>query len=342
MMKNPLCSPAARLFAAGLLAAAASMAPAQTALPGKGVSVTPIQSAQQEEAFQTRIVAQALRDLGYTVEPHKEIEYATAHLAVANGDGTFLAAHWQPLHNDFYKNSGGDAKLSRKGVLSSNSLQGYLIDKKTATKYQITHLAQLKDPAVARLFDADGDGKADLAGCTPGWGCEKVIEHQLTEYGLRNTVTHKQGSYSALMADVFTRFKGGGSILYYTWTPYYVSGVLVPNRDVVWLEVPYSALPADRRKDATRLPNGKDYGFEVNDQHIAANKSFVTANPAAARLFELVNIPVNDISAQNLRMTEGERSSADIDRHVASWIKAHQKTYDGWLEQARVAATAAR
>jgi glycine betaine/proline transport system substrate-binding protein len=44
-------------------------------------------------------------------------------------------------------------------------------------------------------FDADGDGKADLAGCIPGWGCERVIEHELTEYGLRDTVTHNQGEY---------------------------------------------------------------------------------------------------------------------------------------------------
>ncbi|WP_432288488.1 glycine betaine ABC transporter substrate-binding protein [Aminobacter sp. BA135] len=39
----------------------------------------------------------------------------------------------------------------------------------------------------------DGNGKADLYGCEPGWGCERVIEHQLDAYGLRDTVEEKQG-----------------------------------------------------------------------------------------------------------------------------------------------------
>jgi len=320
-----------------VLALATGPAGAQTAAPGKGVVVIPVQSAQQEEAFQTRVVIQGLKDLGYDVKRTSEVEYATAHLAVANGDGTFMAAHWQPLHDSFFQSAGGDEKLARKGVISSNALQGYLIDKKTADKYKITNLAQLKDPAIAKLFDADGDGKADLAGCTPGWGCEKVIEHQFDAYKLRATVTHKQGSYAALMADVFTRYREGKPVLYYTWTPYYVSSVLVPGKDVVWLEVPFSAQPGNAAL-STKLPNGKDYGFVANTQHVLANKAFEHANPAAAKLFELVNIDVNDINAQNFRMHEGESSSADIDRHVAAWIKARQRVYDSWLTAARAAA----
>jgi glycine betaine/proline transport system substrate-binding protein len=324
-------------YASVLLALMMGGAGAQNLTPGKGVTVVPVQSAQQEEAFQTRIVIQGLKDLGYDVKRTAEVEYATAHLAVANGDGTFMAAHWQPLHEAFYQSAGGDEKLSRKGVISANALQGYLIDKKTADKYKITNIAQLKDPAIAKLFDAYNDGKADLAGCTPGWGCEKVIEHQLDAYKLRTTVAHKQGSYAALMADVFTRYKEGKPVFYYTWTPYYVSSVLVPGKDVVWLEVPFSSQPGNAAV-STKLPNGKDYGFVVNTQHVLANKAFVLAHPDAAKFFELVNIDVNDINAQNFRMHEGESSSADIDRHVAAWIKAKQRTYDGWLAAARAAA----
>ncbi|OLT68771.1 hypothetical protein BI334_30540 [Moorena producens 3L] len=31
---------------------------------------------------------------------------------------------------------------------------------------------QLKNPKIAKLFDSDGDGKANLTGCNPGWGME--------------------------------------------------------------------------------------------------------------------------------------------------------------------------
>ena len=220
------------LAACSLLALGAASASAQT-LPGQGIKVQPVQSSIAEETFQTLLVSRALAKLGYEVLPTKEVEYPTAHIAVANGDATFMADHWDPLHADFYRNAGGDAKLSRTGQYSPGAAQGYLIDKKTADAYKITHIDQLAQPEIAKLFDTNGDGKADLTGCNPGWGCEAVIEHQLGAFKLRDKVTHVQGSYAALMADTIARFKAGKPVLYYTWTPFWVSGVLRPNQEVV-------------------------------------------------------------------------------------------------------------
>jgi glycine betaine/proline transport system substrate-binding protein len=325
---------ATSLVAFGL--AAGSLAQAQD-LPGKGISVQPLQSSIAEETFQTLLVGRALQTLGYEVKPIKEIEYATAHLAVANGDGTFLADHWDPLHADFYKNSGGDAKLWRKGTYSTGAVQGYLIDKKTAEQYHITHIDQLRDPQLAKLFDSNGDGKADMTGCNPGWGCEAVIEHQLKAYQLSDTVTHVQGSYPALIADTIARFKAGAPILYFTWTPYWVSGVLRPGQEVVWLQVPHSSLPGEQAKIDTQLPDGKNYGFVPNTQRIVANKAFTDKNPAAAKLFEVMQLPVGDINAQNLAMKNGQNKPTDLDRHTDGWIKSHQKTFDHWIAQALAA-----
>ena len=97
------------------LAAAGASASAQT-LPGAGVFVQPLKSSIAEETFQTQLVMAGLEKLGYDVKPIKEIEYATAHLAIGNGDATFLADHWNPMHAAFYKNAGGDADLVRTGV----------------------------------------------------------------------------------------------------------------------------------------------------------------------------------------------------------------------------------
>jgi len=308
------------------------------ALPGEGVEVQPLKSSIAEETFQTLLVMRGLERLGYDVKPIKEIEYAAGHIAIGNGDATFLADHWDPLHIDFYEKAGGDEKLYRKGVYSPRGLQGYLIDKKTADAHNITNLGQFKDPKIAKLFDANGDGKADLTGCTPGWGCEKVIEHHLDAYGLRDTVTHNQGSYSAIIADTIARYRQGEPVFYYTWTPYWVSGVLVPNKDVVWLQVPFSALPGERKDVDTSLPDGSNYGFQANNQRIVANKAFTDANPAAARLFELMRVSSNDISAQNLRMRDGEASAKDIERHADAWIRANQAKFDGWIAEAMKAA----
>lgn len=326
------------LLAGGLLTLGLATQVSAATLPGEGVKVQPLKSSIAEETFQTLLVAKALQKLGYDVQPIKEVEYPTAHIAIGNGDATFMADHWNPMHNDFYKNAGGDAKLSRKGVYSDNAAQGYLIDKKTADKYKITNISQFSDPKIAKLFDADGDGKADLTGCNPGWGCEAAIEHQLSAFKLRDTVTHNQGSYAALIADTLTRFKDGKPIFYYTWTPYWVSGQLRPGQEVVWLEVPFSSLPGEQAKLDTKLPNGKNYGFVVNKQNIVANKKFVESNPVAGKLFEVMKLSVNDINAQNMRMSKGENKAADIENHTNAWIKGHQKTFDNWIAQAMTAA----
>ncbi|MEL7290479.1 MAG: glycine betaine/L-proline ABC transporter substrate-binding protein ProX [Pseudomonadota bacterium] len=324
------------LSALSTLALSASVSASE--LPGEGVTVQPVQSTVAEETFQTLIVNRALEELGYEVQPTKEVDYNVGYTSIAKGDATFLAVGWFPLHADKYTMAGGDDKFFRQGQYISGAAQGYLIDKKTAEKYGITNIGQLKDPKLAKLFDANDDGKADLTGCNPGWGCELVIEEQLDAYELRDTVSHNQGNYAAIIADTISRYNKGESILYYTWTPYWVSGVLVPGEDVVWLEVPFSALPGERKNVDTTLSNGKNYGFEMNSMRIVANKEFAENNPAAAKLFEIIKVNINDVSAQNMMMSEGKNSSADIEAHVNGWIKANQDLFDSWIEEAKKAA----
>ena len=305
-------------------------------LPGKGITVQPGQDNVDGENFQTQIVIKALDRLGYDVKDVQNAKYPALHLAVAAGDVTFMADHWNPLHQAFYDKAGGAAKLARFGPYVPNCAQGYLIDKKTADKYHITNIGQFTNPKIAKLFDANGNGKADLAGCVPGWGCERVIEYQMDAFHLRKTVTHNQGEYSAIIADTIARYRAGKSILYYTWTPYWVSGVLVPGKDVTWLQVPHSANPEHRD---TKLPNGKNYGFAINEQDIVANKAWVQKNPAAAKLFSVMQVPAVDVSAENLKMQDkGEGGWAAAGRHADAWIQAHQKTFDGWIKAAIAAA----
>lgn len=324
------------IMAIALSALIGTQALADTAKPGKGIKVLPVQSTITEETFQTLIVNKALEELGYDVQPIQEVDYNVAYASIANGDATFMAVSWVPLHNSQYKAAGGDDKFYRKGDYVVNAAQGYLIDKKTAEKYNITNIEQLKDPEIAKLFDTNGNGKADLTGCNPGWGCEAAINNHLKAYKLNNTVEHNQGNYAAMMADTITRYKEGKPILYYTWTPYWISDELKPGRDVVWLQVPFSSMP-DGEKIDTKLPNGKNYGFPPSTMHIAANKAWAEKNPAAAELFAIMKLPVAAINAQNLRMHDGQNSQADIERHANAWIKANQSTFDGWINRARQA-----
>ncbi|MBT9312667.1 glycine betaine/L-proline ABC transporter substrate-binding protein ProX [Leptothoe kymatousa] len=308
------------------------------ALPGDGVNVT-ASYGLIEELFQTEVVNIGLEQLGYTINKPKELEYASMHVDMANGGIDFTTAHWEKLHQGFFDNSGGDEKLERTGVYIPNVLQGYKIDKATADEYGITSLDQLKDPEIAALFDSDGDGKANLTGCNPGWGCELVIEHHLEEYGLRDTVQHDQGQYFALLADTMTRYDQGNPVLLYTWTPLWVHGVLKEGEDVTWLEVPYTSLPEEQGEvsEADTSAEGKNLGFGVDQQVIVANQTFVDENPVAATFFTLAKLPLDDVSAQNQLMENGEDSPEAIRGHAEAWVADNQAEFDSWVEGALAA-----
>ena len=141
-----------------------------------------------------------------------------------------------------------------------------------------------------------------------------------------------------IIADTIARYKQGEPIFYYTWTPYWVSGVLVPGKDVVWLQVPFSSLPGERKDVDTTLPDGSNYGFQANSQRIIANRKFAEAHPDAAKLFSIMRVSSNDISAQNLRMRDGEDSEKAIERHADAWIRANQQKFDAWIDEALKAA----
>ncbi|DAB32115.1 MAG TPA: proline/glycine betaine ABC transporter substrate-binding protein ProX [Sulfurospirillum sp. UBA11407] len=303
-----------------------------------GAKATVVKTNVAEEGFQTYIVAEALKALGYEVEMTNDVSYEVAYQTIAQNanskDIYVMAGSWDPLHNQKVQSAGGDEKLVKIGSYIENCAQGYLIDKKTAQKYNIKYINDLKDPKIAKLFDTNADGKADLAGCDAGWGCEAVIEHQLDAFGLRDTITHNQGQYAAIITDTIATYKTGKPILYYTWTPYWVSGKLVPGRDTVFLQVTHSAHPVTK---STKLPNGADYGFNVNNQKIVVNASVLKNHKDVVKLFEIMKLDVNDVSGENMLMSKGENKEADIKRHANMWIKSNKALFDSWVQKAKAA-----
>ncbi|SHJ31140.1 glycine betaine/proline transport system substrate-binding protein [Shimia gijangensis] len=301
-------------------------------LPGAGVEVSPIKGSTANAWFQHIIVRKGLEKLGYELEETQEADYPAVHLSIASGDTTYTFNHWKPLHNSFYDKSGGNDVMTRVKAGVKGAGQGFYIDKKTAEAHGITNIGQMTDPAIAALFDANGDGKANLSGCNPGWGCELVIEGHLDKFDLRDSIHHDQGSYFAIMADTITRYNEGGSIFYYTWTPNWISDVLIPGTDTVQIGVPAS-------DDSTTVAaDGTDPGFAVNDIYIVANNDFLKENPAAAAFFEQVDVPIGAINAQQVKVKEGEDTLEDFYRHAEAWIAANQAEFDSWVAAGMAAA----
>jgi glycine betaine/proline transport system substrate-binding protein len=277
--------------------------------------------------FQAEVYKQALEKMGYTVAEPKAMKPSVFYLAAAAGDLDLWVNGWFGTHDTYIKEAKGKVKAVGN-VMSKGGLQGYLIDKKSADKFGIKTVMDIKQHA--KQFDSDGDGKADMVACPPGWGCEKKITKHFDELGLGNFINQVKADYSASMADAIAKFKNGKSVLFYTWTPNWTVGALELGKDIVWIEVPYSETKAIKVANATK--SKINMGFNADDIRPAANVDFLKANPKIEKMLKKASIPLADVAAQNMKMNKGEKSEREIKKHASAWIKANQSTFDGWLK----------
>ena len=290
--------------------------------------------------FQAEVYKLLLERLGYRVEGPVTMENRDFYHAVASGGVDLWVNGWFPSH-DRHVEAGLAETVGTQ--VDAGALQGYFTDSATAAEHGITNLGDLADPGLAALFDLDGNGKADLIGCDAGWACAEIIDHHLEAYGLAGTVEQVQGDYSPLISEAIARLRAGQPVLYYTWTPNWTVGELVPGRDVVWLETPFASLPTDQESflDRTSIPgipgcanDPCQVGWPPNDIRAVASSGFLERNPAVRRLLEQVVIPMEDISAQNARMVEDEGDPEDIRRHAEDWLRTNESLVLEWIHEA--------
>ena len=277
--------------------------------------------------FQAEIYKQALEKMGYTVNEPKTMKPAVFYLAAAAGDLDLWVNGWFSTLDTYIKEAKGKVKAVGN-VMAKGGLQGYLVDKKTADKLGIKSVMDIKKHA--KQFDSNGDGKADMVACPPGWGCEKQITKHFAELGLGDFINPVQADYSASMADAIAKYKNGKSILVYTWTPNWTVGALELGKDIVWIEVPYSETKSVKVPNATK--SKINMGFGADDIRAAANVDFLKANPKIEKMLKKASIPLADIAAQNLKMNAGEKSEKAIKKHASAWIKANQSAFDSWVK----------
>ncbi|WP_338667819.1 glycine betaine/L-proline ABC transporter substrate-binding protein ProX [Pseudodesulfovibrio methanolicus] len=315
--------------------------------PGKGVTVQPARATWNTGFFQEALVRKGLEALGYEVKKPRDLTNPIFYKSVALGDVDYWTNGWFPMHNaQLPKNF--DQKAQKIGyVAKAGGMQGYLVSKRDADKYNIKSLDDFKRPEVMKAFDTNGDGKADLTACPPGWGCEQVIAHHMKVYGLDKYINLIKASYEAGMAAELGTYKSGGPVFFYTWTPNWTVYKFKPGKDVVWINVPEIEPTKAQATNADRMTvSGVEgavsdplkAGFVVSDIRAVANKEFLEKNPAAAKFLELFTLPLADINAQNTRMSEGEKSDKDIAKHADEWIANNQDKWNAWLKAAREAA----
>lgn len=324
---------------------AATLTAALTSTVANAAEITPARGTWDSGWFNTEIYIAALEALGHTVNEPVTLDDAVRYQALSQRDVDFSVMEWFPLFN---KRLDAFDELERVGyVVRGGAREGYLIDKATADAHDIKSIADLADPEISALFDRNGNGIADMVACPPGWDCGVVIAHHMAEYGLEDSIEMITAAYDPAMGDMISAEQAGEPVLFYTWTPNWVLGELIPGEDVVWLEVPFSTLPEAQSEliGQTAIPdvvgcanNPCELGFPANDIRPVAHGDFLAENPDIRRLFEVMELSLDPVAEQNVRMRAGEDSPEDVARHASEWIAANQTLFDGWIAEARTAA----
>lgn len=340
------------------------------ALPGEGVEVTMGRADWSSGYFQAAIYRQLLQELGYTVSDPSELELgpSLAYLAMAQGDFDFWVNSWYPGHASWWApempdgTTVGDHLTVVGEEMMAGGLQGYLITKAFADEYGITHLDQINDdPEILAAFDAadpvPGNGIADIYGCQESYTCDNIILNQIAFSGWEN-IQETIAGYDAMFAEAVAKAESGEPMVIYTWTPSAYITKLIPGQNVYWLAVndvvddsnpagedggeSHDQRPGTANIGADQCPAAEtegicQLGWIAADIQVTANNDFLAANPAAAKLLELVKLPIIEVSLANVEQDGGRDTNDDIMALANEWIERNRDLVDGWLQEAAAA-----
>lgn len=309
--------------------------------PGEGVTVKPAVATWSSAIPISWVYVELLEELGYDVRDPVSLSNPVAFLAVAEGDATYFPNSWFPLHNaqlpdDFHKKA-----TVFDPVCAACGIQGYLVDKASVEKYDITGISDIvENDKVRAAFNHTGDARADLYGCPPGWGCHEANNKMIEHFNLGDKLNHVDAGYSANFAEVVSLVDAGKSVLYYTWGPSAWLTTLVPGEDVMWVNVPGIINDKNERAKGVKgaVTDPINMGFPPNDIQVSANNAFLEANPAAAELFRQVRIPLSWISDTDAKMSEQNLKDKEVQPLARVWIEENRDKVDKWLKAARKAA----
>ncbi|HSF85921.1 MAG TPA: glycine betaine/L-proline ABC transporter substrate-binding protein ProX [Acidimicrobiia bacterium] len=329
---------------------------AEEPTPTPGV-VQPGRANWETGYFQAAVYSALLEELGYVVGDPAEHEYppVEAYRAMAEGAFDFWANGWYSQHLTWHEDELpdgspiGDHLVILGEQVVAAALEGLVITKSVADDHGIRSLDQINaDPELVALFDTDGDGLGEIHGCPESWTCDDIID-ELIEFNDWSNLEQVKAEYPGLVRATIERVRAGEPAIQYTWSPSGHLEDLSPGHAVYWLSVGdnshvldgttaggydfAAAPPAPFGEQCTGNPCW--IGWEVSDIQVTANRAFAEANPMAARLFEVVVLPIEDIVAQNLRYQDGENGEADVRRHAQEWIAANRAVVDAWLTAAR-------
>ncbi|MFK7997264.1 MAG: glycine betaine ABC transporter substrate-binding protein [Granulosicoccus sp.] len=235
---------------------------------------------------------------------------------------------WLPNQKSFtdkYVDGTGNVSLSENAY---EGKQSFCVSKAFSEANNVTSIFDLARPEIAKLMDADGNGKGEIWIGAPGWASANVNEVKVRDYGLMPFMEPIRADQAVMTATVGDSIDKGIGYAFYCYSPH----AIWFQHDIVRLSEPefdpekYIALQPDQ--DPNWFENSKVMTEDaLKKVQIAYANTLVERSPAIAELVQNIKLTGDDVSQFAFEI-EGGKDAADV---AKEWVAANSDRVDGWL-----------
>lgn len=235
---------------------------------------------------------------------------------------------WLPNQKSFtdkYVDGTGNVSLSEN---SYEGKQSFCVSKAFSEANDVTSIFDLARPEIAKLMDADNNGKGEIWIGAPGWASANVNEVKVRDYGLMPFMEPIRADQAVMTATVGDSIDKGIGYAFYCYSPH----AIWFQHDIVRLSEPefdpeqYIALQPD--EDPNWFENSKVMTEDALKQvQIAYANTLADRSPAIADLVQNIELTGDDVSQFAFEI-EGGKDAADV---AKAWVEANSDRVDGWL-----------
>ncbi|WP_299049125.1 glycine betaine ABC transporter substrate-binding protein [uncultured Tateyamaria sp.] len=192
---------------------------------------------------------------------------------------------------------------------------------------KIKSFEDLKDPAIAAMFDKDGNGKGEYWAGDASWKSTKIWQVKMKSYGLTELWEPEIISDATFKAQLKSSYGNQKPILFYYWTP-------------EWIHAAYDISPLAEPEHTEGCMNlqldGEDWlevseaGCKTPDASIfvSYSKSLEERNPPAAKFLSQIQLDPAVVNGWILAIGRDEMDPQDV---AEQWVAENMDIVNGWI-----------
>jgi len=236
---------------------------------------------------------------------------------------------WLPNQESFtkkYVDGAGTVQLNQNPYEGN---QGFCVPKKFGAENNITDIADLGRPDVAKKMDSDGNGKGEMWIGAPGWASANVNEVKVRDYDLLSfiePIRADEAVKTARIKDAIAKNEGYAFYCYKphaVWFMFDVEMLTEPKFDAAKYKMVQPSDSPDWYKESKVAT--KD---ALKSVQIAWSKSLKERSPAIAEFFSNFGLKADDVSGFAYEISGKGREPGEV---AKEWIAKNSDRVDAWL-----------